>query len=191
MTQSSDGVGPAPSSLRLWSCWWTRADDTKQGPWELCKEQNWGLFEIIIRENGKKQRNITLPFNCVNVKRNIPVFRACFHPVIPWFILAARPQVCCVFVSNFLADSYKHLETPAASAKRCAVLMLKGVWEKLAADCVDWTTTAPAHLTSEHGQVLRQLPCTPGAALAGSCAPGEEVWKEHLCLWAGRFTHGN
>lgn len=96
----------------------------------LCKEQNWGTFEVNIRENGKKQRNITFTFNSVNVKTNIPVFRACFHPGMPRFKLAARPQAsifCCALLSNFLADSHKHLGRPAASAEHRAVLLLKRV----------------------------------------------------------------
>lgn len=60
MSQSSLGVGPGsdPAAELM--------HVTQTGTIRvLYKDQNWGTFEIIIRENTEKQRNITFTCNCV------------------------------------------------------------------------------------------------------------------------------
>lgn len=131
-----------------------------------------------------RNRTTTFTFNCVNVKTNIPQISRTFSPlytVIQTCYKTPGVNILLCFSVRFSCWYYKHLKTPAASAEHRAVLMLKRLWEKLAADCVDWTTTAPAHLTSKHGQVLCQLLSTLRAALAASSAAGKAAWKQHLC----------
>lgn len=95
---------------------------------------------------------------------------------------------CYVFLSNFLADGYKHLETPAASAKHCGVLMLKRVWEKLAGDCVDWTTTAPFNFKTWSSAVSAALHTESCAGWQLCSCKGS---MEATSLWSGCFTQDN
>lgn len=95
---------------------------------------------------------------------------------------------CYVFLSNFLADGYKHLETPAPSAKHCGVLMLKRVWEKLAGDCVDWTTTAPFNFKTWSSAVSAALHTESCAGWQLCSCKGS---MEATSLWSGCFTQDN